>query len=76
MNEPVSALQRLTAYMEYNDLLDKASEEMDSLKRLSYVVAHGIVCWTNVEFNTSKPFNPLLGETFEHVTDKFQLISE
>jgi hypothetical protein len=29
-----------------------------------------------VEKTLAKPFNPLLGETFEYVTDDFEFISE
>jgi hypothetical protein len=29
-----------------------------------------------LERNTTKPFNPLLGETYELVTDKFQYLAE
>ena len=32
--------------------------------------------FTNLERQSSKPFNPLLGETFEFTTDHFRYISE
>lgn len=33
-NEPLSFLQRLVEYMEYVDLLEKASEESDPVARM------------------------------------------
>jgi hypothetical protein len=76
LNEPTSALQRISACMEYNQLLDKAAEETDSLRRLALIATHGVSCWTNIEYGTSKPFNPLLGETYELQTDDFKLLAE
>lgn len=51
--------------MEYVDLLDNAIASNDSLKRLAIVSAYVITNLTCLEKNSTKPFNPLLGETFE-----------
>lgn len=56
--------------MEYNYLLDLAAEEPDPLRRIALVAIHHATQYTMMERAISKPFNPLLGETFEFVTDK------
>jgi hypothetical protein len=52
-------------------LLDLAAEEPDPLRRIALVAIHHATQYTMVERALSKPFNPLLGETFEYVTDKY-----
>ncbi|XP_078664860.1 oxysterol-binding protein-related protein 1-like isoform X2 [Branchiostoma floridae x Branchiostoma belcheri] len=64
-NEPLSFLQRLCEYMDYSYLLDKASASEDSLVRLQYVTAFAVSACSSNEHRLSKPFNPLLGETYE-----------
>lgn len=75
-NDPMNILQKCATSMEYVELLDEAIKQKDSLKRLAYVAAYVITNLTCVERNSTKPFNPLLGETFELVTDKFRFLAE
>ena len=44
--------------------------------RLAYVSAFSATFLTVLERNATKPFNPLLGETYELVTSKFKFIAE
>jgi hypothetical protein len=62
--------------MEYNHLLDRAATEPDPLLRLTLVAVHHISAMTLAEKSVTKPFNPLLGETFELKTDRFEYLSE
>uniref|UniRef100_A0A452DT16 Oxysterol-binding protein n=1 Tax=Capra hircus TaxID=9925 RepID=A0A452DT16_CAPHI len=64
-NEPLSMLQRLTEDLEYHELLDRAAACESSLEQLCYVAAFTVSSYSTTVFRTSKPFNPLLGETFE-----------
>ncbi|XP_029430948.1 oxysterol-binding protein 1 isoform X2 [Rhinatrema bivittatum] len=64
-NEPLSMLQRLTEDLEYYQLLDHAATCESSLEQLCYVAAFTVSSYSTTIFRTSKPFNPLLGETFE-----------
>ncbi|XP_017694448.1 PREDICTED: oxysterol-binding protein 1 [Lepidothrix coronata] len=64
-NEPLSMLQRLTEDLEYHELLDRAAKCENSLEQLCYVAAFTVSSYSTTVFRTSKPFNPLLGETFE-----------
>ena len=66
-NEPTSLLQRVAEDMEYTDLLDTAAERMDSTERLLYVAAFAASEYASTIGRVAKPFNPLLGETYEYV---------
>ncbi|KAJ3939603.1 uncharacterized protein N0V96_010386 [Colletotrichum fioriniae] len=66
-NEPTSLLYRAGEDMEYVDLLDQAVERSDSIERLIYVAAFAASEYASTVGRVAKPFNPLLGETFEYV---------
>ncbi|KAI8283590.1 Oxysterol-binding 2 [Colletotrichum sp. SAR11_57] len=66
-NEPTSLLYRAGEDMEYVDLLDQAAERSDSIERLLYVAAFAASEYASTIGRVAKPFNPLLGETFEYV---------
>uniref|UniRef100_A0AC11DD01 Oxysterol binding protein like 1A n=1 Tax=Ovis aries TaxID=9940 RepID=A0AC11DD01_SHEEP len=77
-NEPLSFLQRLTEYMEHTYLIHKASSLADPVERMQCVAAFAVSAVASQWERTGKPFNPLLGETYELVRDDlgFRLISE
>lgn len=58
-------LQRLTEDLEYHELLDRGAKCESSLEQLCYVAAFTVSSYSTTVFRASKPFNPLLGETFE-----------
>lgn len=58
-------LQRLTEDFEYADILDVASKCEDPFERLAYVAAFTVSSYSTTSTRSSKPFNPLLGETYE-----------
>ncbi|XP_041350213.1 oxysterol-binding protein 1-like isoform X2 [Gigantopelta aegis] len=64
-NEPLSMLQRLTEELEYSHLLDNAGQCQDSAEQLTWVAAFTISAYAPTTSRTGKPFNPLLGETYE-----------
>eukprot|EP00124_Ichthyophonus_hoferi_P000034 Ihof_evm34s1 gene=Ihof_evmTU34s1 len=64
-NEPLSMLQRLAEDLEYTSILNKAAQCQTSQERLCYVAAFTASAYSTVISRTYKPFNPLLGETFE-----------
>lgn len=64
-NEPLSMLQRMTEEFEYAHILHKAATIEDSLEQLVYVAAFSVTCYATTSNRTNKPFNPLLGETYE-----------
>ncbi|XP_016906592.1 oxysterol-binding protein 1 isoform X3 [Apis cerana] len=64
-SEPLSMLQRLTEDYEYADILDRAAECKDICEQMAYVAAFTISSYSTTASRTGKPFNPLLGETYE-----------
>uniref|UniRef100_A0A7N0ZXI2 PH domain-containing protein n=1 Tax=Kalanchoe fedtschenkoi TaxID=63787 RepID=A0A7N0ZXI2_KALFE len=67
-NEPISSLQKCCEDMEYSNLLDKAYEygkAGDSLQRILNVAAFAVSGYASSKGRQCKPFNPLLGETYE-----------
>uniref|UniRef100_A0A8D0AZG1 Oxysterol binding protein like 7 n=1 Tax=Salvator merianae TaxID=96440 RepID=A0A8D0AZG1_SALMN len=79
LNEPLNTLQRLCEELEYSALLDAASRCLDPCERLLYVAAFAVSAYASTYYRAgSKPFNPVLGETYECVRpDKgFRFISE
>nr|XP_039252135.1 oxysterol-binding protein 1-like isoform X1 [Styela clava] len=64
-NEPLSFLQRLSEDLEYSELLDRAARCTDSCEQLAYVAAFSVSSYSTTLFRIGKPFNPLLGETYE-----------
>ena len=63
--------------MEYNSILDKVGAmKGEPSRRLAYMAVYTISQLTICERNATKPFNPLLGETYEFVTDDFEFLSE
>ncbi|XP_021738127.1 oxysterol-binding protein-related protein 2B-like isoform X2 [Chenopodium quinoa] len=67
-NEPISSLQKCCEDLEYSYLLDRAYEygqEGNSLMRIANVAAFAVSGYASTEGRLCKPFNPLLGETYE-----------
>lgn len=66
-NEPTSLLYRVAEDMEYADLLDIAADRPSSLERMVYVAGFAASEYASTIGRVAKPFNPLLGETYEYV---------
>ncbi|TKA30809.1 hypothetical protein B0A50_02529 [Salinomyces thailandicus] len=81
-NEPTSLVQRFAESLEYPQLLDQAASASTSTQeRLMYVTAFAISYFANnrvKERAIRKPFNPMLGETYELVREDlgFRLLAE
>ncbi|KAM7412321.1 hypothetical protein PAMA_022005 [Pampus argenteus] len=77
-NEPLSFLQRITEYMEHTYLINRACSLSDSIERMQAVAAFAVSAVASQWDRTGKPFNPLLGETYELTREDqgFRLVSE
>jgi len=78
LNEPLNLLQKMAEELEYSELLKKASQSQ-GLERMIFITAFAISGYAStVQRAGKKPFNPLLGETYELIRpDKdFKFISE
>ena len=69
-------LQKTAESLDNEDLLQKASTDKDSLMRIAYLTAYYIGEYGQHLNRTRKPFNPLLGETFELVSPDFKFLAE
>ena len=70
MNEPLSALQRLCEEMQYSSLLQEAAGLEDPYDRMVRVAAFAVSSYADTQHRAgSKPFNPILGETFECIRE-------
>uniref|UniRef100_A0A3B4TIF0 Oxysterol-binding protein n=1 Tax=Seriola dumerili TaxID=41447 RepID=A0A3B4TIF0_SERDU len=66
LNEPINTLQRLCEELEYSELLDTANQTQDPYQRMVYVATFAISAYASTYHRAgSKPFNPVLGETYE-----------
>jgi hypothetical protein len=76
-NEPLSLLQRMAENTRYiSNILDKAAESKDPIERIKLIatfIVSGISLHTS---RLSKPFNPLLGETYELVREDYRIVCE
>ena len=54
----------------------RAAQEENPMKRLALIAIYHTTTVGQMECMNHKPFNPILGETFEHKTDDFELLTE
>jgi oxysterol-binding protein-related protein 3/6/7 len=78
INEPLSALQRMCEELEYCELLDKAWQASnDPALRVALIAAFAVSSYSSMAFRAErKPFNPMLGETFEWTDGDLRFIGE
>ncbi|XP_018566852.1 oxysterol-binding protein-related protein 3 isoform X1 [Anoplophora glabripennis] len=79
LNEPLNVLQRLCEELEYSDLLDKAASIDDPYERMVEIAAFAVSAYASTLSRAgNKPFNPLLGETYECIREDkgFRFLAE
>jgi oxysterol-binding protein-related protein 3/6/7 len=77
LNEPINLLQKLCEELEYSDLLEKASSATDEVERMCLVAGFVVSGYSSsVHRAARKPFNPLLGETYETNIRGFKFVAE
>uniref|UniRef100_A0A8C2G4J5 Oxysterol-binding protein n=1 Tax=Cyprinus carpio TaxID=7962 RepID=A0A8C2G4J5_CYPCA len=70
LNEPLNTLQHMCEELEYTELLDKAAQTDDPYERMAIVAAFAVSGYSSTYYRAgSKPFNPLLGETYECIRE-------
>ncbi|PHJ20807.1 oxysterol-binding protein [Cystoisospora suis] len=65
VNEPLSMLQRICEDFEYARILSVARTRPTSTERLAYVTVFALSAYAGSMDRCYKPFNPMLGETYE-----------
>lgn len=74
--EPMTMLQKMAELMEYSHLLDQADKCDDPYMRMVYASSWAVSVYYAYQ-RTWKPFNPILGETYEMVNhDGITFLSE
>lgn len=71
--------QRLCEELEYSELLDSAASCPNGMERMALIAAFAVSCYAAAAHRAaSKPFNPLLAETYECVRGDrgFRFIAE
>lgn len=76
INEPLSGLQRCVEEFEHASYLNQAALSKHPHERLLFVTAFVLASYHSALLRDSKPFNPLLGETFEWANDRFRFLAE
>ncbi|XP_059417455.1 oxysterol-binding protein-related protein 6-like isoform X8 [Carassius carassius] len=70
LNEPLNTLQHMCEELEYTELLDKAAHTDDPYERMAIVAAFAVSGYSSTYYRAgSKPFNPLLAETYECIRE-------
>jgi hypothetical protein len=76
INEPLSVLQKCAEELQYRYLLEQAVHKKDSLERLLLATAFTCASYYGSIHRDSKPFNPLLGETYEFQDNNSWFLAE
>ncbi|XP_049851697.1 uncharacterized protein LOC126326580 [Schistocerca gregaria] len=66
-SEPINMMQRLVEDFEYAEILNEMAKERDSMRRLVMMCGFAASGYASTLGRLGKPFNPLLGETYELV---------
>ena len=81
-NEPIGLIQKAAAGMEYNHIIEQAiqvnigSDFDNKCKRMAMLAIYFVTIPGVCEKSAAKPFNPLLGETFEFENDHIRYLGE
>jgi len=67
--EPTSALQRMAEMLTFGEILNEAAKFQNPLDRMAYVAVFTATGYAGTE-RYGKPFNPVLGETFEFLDER------
>lgn len=76
VNEPYSLLHRVSEYIHYHECFRSANQTNDPYLRVGYILAGFFILYGHTINRIKKPFNPLLGETFEYIDGDLKLIME
>lgn len=76
LNEPLSMLQKVAEYAEYKDCIRRANRSDDQYLRPALILSGFFISLSNTLNRIKKPFNPLLGETYEYIEDDLKILVE
>lgn len=77
LNEPLCAIQRQCEFLVRDEhLYREAAVTDDPVRRLVLAQIAQISPFQQIKTRKKKPFNPMLGETFEMVTEHYRFVGE
>ena len=77
LNEPLTGLQKTCELLIHSEhLLQRAAKDPNPVKRLALATIALITNFNVSKVRTRKPFNPMLGETYEFVTENVSYVAE
>lgn len=76
LNEPLSMIQKVAEYLHYEDCFRKANQCEDEYLRIGYILAGFFMYYAHTINRIKKPFNSLLGETYEYIENDLRMIVE
>ena len=76
LNSPVNVLQKQCEMLAFVDLIYKARESNDAAYRVLCATLFFTLQYNLSQRQVKKPFNPLLGETYEMVEKEYRYLSE
>lgn len=77
LNEPISMLQKIAELCQNTPIMDMAIQERgDDCRRLGLIAIFLMSQYEAVYLRNRKPFNPLLGETYEIIQPNYRFIAE
>lgn len=76
INEPISMLQKKAQFLEFAKYLRMANNAENKVMRLAYIMCFFYAMLPASALTSRKPFNPLLGETYEFVQDDLFFLAE
>lgn len=56
--------------------MEKAIEEPDDYKKLALIALNELAQYSDVNGRARKPFNPILGETYEMIQPNYRMVVE
>lgn len=77
LNEPISMLQKIAEVVNQAKIMDQAMAiKNDDCKRLGLIAIFLLSQYSEVVGRVRKPFNPILGETYEIIQPNFRMCCE
>ena len=77
LNEPISMLQKIGEVTKNTSIMDRAMQERnDDCRRLALISIFFLSQYAEVYLRQRKPFNPILGETYEIIQPNHRFICE
>ena len=77
LNEPFAALMRMCEFINSGtNIIKRAALHSDPVWRTALVMIGGTTEYYSTKFRKKKPFNAMLGETFEMVSEEYRFVAE